>query len=278
MKKLLLIVFVILILINLIGYAESYSVKFYQVKKGDAAWNIVRKYHITMTVLMDWNKLKAPKIYPGQILIIPQPNGILHKIVYNEDIYSLSKYYRTPAYVIAFYNNGFIDYKNGDTVFIPLLENYEIKRSGFIWPLYGRITSPYGWRIHPITHRREFHTGIDIGAPLGSPIFAALSGTVVFAGRNGGYGNEIMIKHAKGYATVYGHLSQIDVYVGEYVEKGDFIGRVGSTGFSTGPHLHFEIRRYGKTYDPLIFLPKKDYLNAYAVLKNEDTGGMGGPK
>ncbi len=275
MKKLLIVVFLFILIIT-ISFTESYSIKFYQVKSGDAAWNIVKKYDISMTVLMDWNKLKAPKIYPGEILLIPQPNGILHKIVYNEDIFTLSKYYRVPAYIIAFYNNGFIDYKNGDTVFIPLLKNYELKRSGFIWPLYGRITSPYGWRIHPITHKREFHTGLDIGAPLGSPVFAARSGTVIFAGRNGGYGNEIMIKHANNYETLYGHLSQIDVYVGEHVEKGDFIGRVGSTGFSTGPHLHFEIRRYGRTYDPLIFLPKKDYLDAYAVLKNEDTGGIGG--
>ncbi len=258
------------------SYGQSYSVRFYEVKNGDSIWNIVRKYDISMTVLMDWNKLKGPTIYPGELLVLPSPNGILHRIVDGENIYTLSKYYRVPAYIIAFYNNGNIDYKNGDVVFIPLLKNYELNMKGFIWPLYGRITSPYGWRIHPITHRREFHTGIDIGAPLGSPVFAAEPGKIIFAGVNGGYGNEIMIKHSNGYETLYGHLSQIDVYVGQYVEKGDFIGRVGSTGFSTGPHLHFEIRRYGRTYDPLIFLPKKDYLDAYAVLKNEDTGGIGG--
>ncbi len=269
---------IILIILISMGFSASYSVIFYQVKSGDSIWSIVRKYDISMTVLIDWNKLKGPKIYPKELLVVPQPNGILHKIVNGETILTLSKYYRVPAYIIAFYNNGYIDYKNGDTVFIPLLKNYEIERKGFIWPLYGRITSPYGWRIHPINHRREFHTGLDIGAPLGSPIFAADTGTIVFAGRNGGYGNEIMIKHANHYETLYGHLSQIDVYVGEHVNKGDFIGRVGSTGFSTGPHLHFEIRRYGKTYDPLIFLPHKDYLDVYAVLKNEDTGGIGGAK
>lgn len=105
------------------------------------------------------------------------------------------------------------------------------------------ITSPYGWRVHPITGERRLHTGTDIGAPEGTPILAAYAGRVATADEMGGYGNAVVIEHNNGSQdTLYGHMSEILVHPGQWVEQGTVIGRVGSTGMSTGPHLHFELR------------------------------------
>jgi murein DD-endopeptidase MepM/ murein hydrolase activator NlpD len=127
-------------------------------------------------------------------------------------------------------------------VFIPNSsseQNVEI-----IYPLStpAPITSGYGWRTHPITGNRRFHAGVDIGAPMGAPVVAAGSGTIVSAGWMGGYGKTITIQHNGVQQTLYGHLSEIFVQAGQTIERGTVIGRVGSTGNSTGPHLHFESR------------------------------------
>ena len=125
----------------------------------------------------------------------------------------------------------------------------------FSLPLQSyRVSSPYGWRIHPIFKRRKHHNGIDLAAPYGTPITAAGAGVVIYAGKKGGYGNTVMINHGKGYATVYGHMSSILVSNGQEVMEGQPIGKVGSTGISTGNHLHFEIRVNGKHHNPREFL------------------------
>lgn len=120
------------------------------------------------------------------------------------------------------------------------------------WPTpgYTSISSPFGYRIHPIYKVRKMHTGIDIDAPMGASIIAANSGRVILAGWNGGYGNCVIIDHGDGIATLYGHQSRLLVNVGDKVSKGDVIGKVGTTGLSTGPHLHFEVRINGKPTDP----------------------------
>lgn len=123
------------------------------------------------------------------------------------------------------------------------------------WPVIGAITSGFGMRRHPLLGGAPlFHTGIDIGASYGTPIRAVASGRVIFAGWYGGYGNMIIIDHGGRISTVYGHLSKIVVKVGEEVAEGDVIGYVGSTGLSTGPHLHFEVRINGDPVDPLTWL------------------------
>lgn len=120
--------------------------------------------------------------------------------------------------------------------------------SGFMWPTSGTLTSPYGWRWG------RMHEGIDIAAPAGTPIVAAASGVVIHAGWMGGYGNLVVIDHGGGIATAYGHQSSIAVGVGSQVSQGQLIGYVGSTGHSTGNHLHFEIRINGSPVDPLGYL------------------------
>ena len=120
----------------------------------------------------------------------------------------------------------------------------------YVMPVEGRISSRYGMRFHPIHRTQKFHGGLDIAAPTGTPIKAAFDGTVTFAGRRGGYGNLVEIKHTDGRTTRYAHANTIGVEVGAEVKAGDVIATVGSTGKSTGPHLHFEVRENGKPINP----------------------------
>jgi len=124
----------------------------------------------------------------------------------------------------------------------------------FSMPLHAAITSPFGWRTHPIFGVKKFHTGIDIAGPNHSEIRAADSGTVVFTGVYGGYGRVVILSHGKGMATLYAHMSRAAVSQGANVHKGEIIGYEGTTGFSTGPHLHFEVRKDGKPNNPLNYV------------------------
>jgi murein DD-endopeptidase MepM/ murein hydrolase activator NlpD len=121
-------------------------------------------------------------------------------------------------------------------------------------PVPGAVTSPFGNRVHPILGYSRAHTGADMHASAGTPIEAAAGGTVVMAGWNGGYGNCVIIDHGNGLATLYGHQSRLAVSQGDHVETGQVIGYVGSTGLSTGPHLHFEVRKFGTPVDPVPYL------------------------
>ncbi|HZT45818.1 MAG TPA: peptidoglycan DD-metalloendopeptidase family protein [Gaiellaceae bacterium] len=123
-----------------------------------------------------------------------------------------------------------------------------VSGAGFVWPVSAPITSSFGWRWG------RMHEGVDLGAAYGSPIAAAAAGVVIYAGWEGGYGNLVVIDHGGGLATAYGHQSRIAVSVGESVAQGQIIGYVGSTGHSTGPHLHFEVRVDGQAVDPLGYL------------------------
>ncbi|NJL61510.1 MAG: M23 family metallopeptidase [Methylacidiphilales bacterium] len=116
------------------------------------------------------------------------------------------------------------------------------------------ITSGFGWRIHPITGERRFHTGIDFGAAMGTPIYAMTPGRVEFAGKRGGYGNAVIVNHGGGKSTLYGHASKLYVQEGQQVRRGQAIAAVGSTGMSTAPHLHFEVRVNDKPINPRPYL------------------------
>ena len=124
------------------------------------------------------------------------------------------------------------------------------------WPVpgYTRITSKYSMRVHPITGQYKLHTGVDIGAPMGADFIAANDGIVIKAGINTAYGNMVIIDHGGGVTTLYAHGSEILVELGQTVKRGDAILKVGSTGYSTGPHAHFEVRINGVTTDPLPYI------------------------
>ncbi len=125
--------------------------------------------------------------------------------------------------------------------------------NGFRMPVHGRVTSNFGRRVHPILRYARFHAGIDFGAPYGAPVMAAASGQVTSAGWQGGYGRAVKISHGGGIQTLYGHMSSLAVAPGQQVVAGQVIGHVGSSGFSTGPHLHYELHRNGTPIDPASF-------------------------
>lgn len=124
----------------------------------------------------------------------------------------------------------------------------------FIYPVSGPITSPFGYRVHPVTGTTRFHSGLDFGVEFGTPIRAADNGVIIHADWYGGYGNCIIIQHENDLSTLYGHCSQLYVHQGEVIKQGQPVGAVGSTGMSTGPHLHFEVRQAGTPVDPLGYL------------------------
>ncbi len=130
--------------------------------------------------------------------------------------------------------------------------------TGFIRPCGGPITSPFGYRTHPIFNTRKFHSGVDIGAPMNTPIKASNTGRVIMAGWYGGYGKVVIIDHGvvrgQPITTLYGHMNSIAVSQGQQVKQGQIIGRVGTTGYSTGPHCHFEVRVKGQPRNPLNYI------------------------
>ena len=150
--------------------------------------------------------------------------------------------------------------RNISTMISRTSHGSDIKVStGFMKPLNSyKITSPYGWRVHPIFKSRTFHSGVDMAAPYGTPIYASNSGKVIYSGWYGGYGKVVIVDHGQingqNTSTLYAHMSSMAVQVGEYVTKGQKVGNIGSTGYSTGPHLHFEVRRNGQTQNPMNYI------------------------
>jgi murein DD-endopeptidase MepM/ murein hydrolase activator NlpD len=126
---------------------------------------------------------------------------------------------------------------------------------GFQWPIVGTVTSEYGYRIHPVYGTRKLHSGMDISAPRGTPIAATSGGVVISSGWRGGYGNTVIVDHGGGVSSLYAHMSQLGVSVGQAVNRGDAVGLVGATGTATGNHLHFEIRENGSATNPRPYLP-----------------------
>jgi murein DD-endopeptidase MepM/ murein hydrolase activator NlpD len=165
-----------------------------------------------------------------------------------------------PAYATPALAMKAVLAKRGDTGQVPagVATNWnttEPDTVDYAMPVHARsITSNFGLRIHPIRHTLHEHSGIDLAAPEGAPVYAAADGVVAFVGKNSGYGNYVILKHADAQQTLYGHLSRFADWLktGIAVQRGTTIGNVGSTGVATGPHLHFEIRDNGRLIDPAV--------------------------
>jgi murein DD-endopeptidase MepM/ murein hydrolase activator NlpD len=141
----------------------------------------------------------------------------------------------------------------------------------FMLPVEGQHTSGFGMRMHPIDHEERLHSGMDIAAPAGTPIQAAAAGQVVFSGTQAGYGNVVVIQHEEGYSTLYAHNTANLVSVGTTVSQGQPIATVGSTGRSTGPHLHFEVRKDGKRLDPVQFFAAGNMPKSAAAVEDDSS-------
>ncbi|MDR0386686.1 MAG: M23 family metallopeptidase [Treponema sp.] len=238
----------------------SYSA--YTVSEGDTIGEIVQNFGLNQDTLISLNGIKNSRLLRiGQVLRIPNQDGILYTVKDGDTLEAIAEKYRVDFGNIQTVNELFSEQVNaGSTLFIPgarleWMDLQEINGDLFIWPVRGYITSPYGYRSSPFAPgNRQFHTGIDIGTPSGTPIRAAMSGRVSAAGYNDISGNYVVISHHSGYRTLYAHMSVIRIKAGAYVKTGERIGDVGSTGLSTGPHLHFTVYKNGLTVNPRVLM------------------------
>lgn len=259
---------------------------FYEVEIGDAVFSIAKKYNIDPETLL-WSNYDVLKddphsLSPGQTLVIPPTDGILYEWQEGDSIEKVARDFKASADDILNWSGNSLDLTNpqidvGDVVMIPggqrefqqwVVPTYAVGRSGTNANLPGgcEITGGIGgtgFFIWPADNHylsgNDFwsgHLAIDIAAGTGAPIYAADTGVVVFAGwDSNGYGNVVMIDHLNGHHTLYAHLNSINVYCGSNPMQGQVIGYAGSTGNSTGPHLHFEVRYWGGFLNPWTVLP-----------------------
>ena len=258
----------------------------YEVLAGDAVFSIAQKFNISPETLL-WSNFAVLRDDPhslniGQVLRIPPTNGILYEWKDGDTLDGVAFSFKATADDILNWAGNNLDLTNpeiepGELVMVPggrrefqqwVVPTYAVGRSGTAsLPSGCEISSPVvyggGWFSWPTDNRflsgNDFwsgHLAIDIAAATGAPIYAADSGVVVYAGWHpNGYGNVVMIDHMNGYHTVYAHLNAINVRCGANVIQGNIIGRAGSTGNSTGPHLHFEVRYLGGFINPWTVLP-----------------------
>lgn len=244
----------------------------YTIKDGDTLSSVAAKFDVSIDSVkwanekVDWKKIKA-----GDVVNIPPVTGIVYKVKAGDTIYSIAKKFETNAQgIVDFPLNTFADDETfalaaGQTLIVPdgvmpdapapTLPRFAnvltpdagaVSGSGsFVWPAYGRITQPFRW----------YHKGVDIANHDGGAILASDAGTVIVSGwTNSGYGNHVIIDHGNGYKTLYAHMSSLSVVTGQRVARGATLGQMGSTGRSTGTHLHFEIRTGSGFADPLAYL------------------------
>lgn len=241
----------------------SLTYQTYRVKSGDMIGFIADKYDVTQDTIISINNIKQSRlIQVGQYLKIPSMPGILYTTkTKGETPSTIAEKYKVDAEKCALVNNISIDteLESGLQLFVPDAQldwatRQEINGDLFRKPLHSRyyLSSYYGWRDSPFnTGKRSFHTGIDMACSTGTPIYPAMDGVVTAAGYNSTYGNYVIVQHHSGYKTLYGHMSKITCRKGNFVYTTTQIGKVGSTGLSTGPHLHFTVYKNGKTVNPL---------------------------
>jgi len=233
----------------------------YTIEKGDMIGRIAIMTGLNEDSLISVNNIKNTRLIQiGQVIKIPNQDGIYYPLKADDTLESVAEKYNTTVAHIKIANELFSDAVPANTsLFIPgakldWTSRQEINGDLFIWPTSGRVSSLYGYRIAPFAGTRMFHTGIDIAAPMGSPIKAAMSGRVTQIGNDESWGNFVVISHNSGYRTFYAHMSVVRAKAGAYVVTGERIGDVGSTGLSTGPHVHFTVYKNGVTVNPLSLL------------------------
>ncbi len=239
------------------------KIYYYRAKSGDTLSGISENFSLTLDTIASLNRNGGRGVHilsVGEIVKIPFMNGIYLNVNGNLDALCKSN---DLSREVVLKVNGLTKIKSAENarLFFPGVQHTGIDRSiaigvAFLKPVRGVVSSGYGFRHDPFNGKIRFHRGIDIAAPIGTYVHAAMDGRVIAAGHDSVLGNYILIKHPAGFSTLYGHLSRILAVRGRTVRKGEIIGRVGQTGRATGPHLHFEIRRSGRTTNPGGMIPK----------------------
>ena len=234
----------------------------YTVQEGDMVGRIAARYGVSQDAIISLNKLRNTRsLQIGQILKIPTIDGILYTTREGDTPASIADQYRISLEKIAIVNNIPDNrLEAGLQIFLPdakldWLTIQEINGDLFKNPLRGGywVSSNYGWRNNPFSGKRTFHNGIDMACPTGTPIYAAMPGTVIAAGYNATYGNYVTLQHHSGYQTLYAHMSKILVSNGQHVTTNSRVGLVGNTGQSTGPHLHFTVFKNKSSTNPVLW-------------------------
>ncbi|MCL1813006.1 MAG: peptidoglycan DD-metalloendopeptidase family protein [Treponema sp.] len=239
----------------------------YTVQKGEVLGEIAKKFGLSISTLVSVNDIKNTRTVPvGKVLRIPNQDGVFYKIKTGDTLGIIAEKHKANVSEIQASNELFSDKINpNSSLFIPgastpweeapvivavSAPRPQVIVSGniFDWPVRGRITSGYGYRRSPFG--RGLHDGLDIGAPKGTPVRAAMAGRVESVGYDNVYGNFVIIRHTEGYKTLYGHLDSCEAMSGAYVDIDSVIGYVGNTGQSTGPHLHFTVYKDGSSVNP----------------------------
>jgi murein DD-endopeptidase MepM/ murein hydrolase activator NlpD len=240
---------------------ESFSWESYTVKEGDSISKIAGDRAISMDAIIALNGItNARRLRAGEQLRIPNMDGIPYTVKTDDTLSRISSSQGVPLEAILDANDIRSDsISPGTVLFIPgaRMKPEDLKRAlgdFFIYPIRGLLTSPFGWRNDPISAVRRFHAALDLAAPQGTPIKAAMDGKVATVGLNSVYGRYIILSHSGGFQTMYAHMSLTAVRQGASVRQGQKIGEVGNTGYSTGPHLHFAVFKNGKAVNPLEFL------------------------
>jgi murein DD-endopeptidase MepM/ murein hydrolase activator NlpD len=237
------------------------QVSSYHTQPADTLSRIAARFHLNVDTIVSWNGIRDGRgLAAGTDLVIPNADGLKYVVRRGDTLQGISR-----SRGVDF--NSVLDWNRlassviapGQPLFLPgaRMNPNELNRilgNLFQYPVLGRISSYFGERADPFTGVPNYHNGIDIVNRPGTPILAAMAGTVADIGFNYNYGNYVILKHSGQYQTLYGHLTRYVVTRGQKVQQGDKIGELGTTGYSTGPHLHFSIFHNGQPVDPLRFL------------------------
>jgi len=251
-----------------LNLTDTFSWSEYKVKKGDTVSGIAERYSLTMGSIIAFNQLnEAWNLRSGKLLKIPNMDGVPYTIQKGDTISAIAAKMKVPQNAILDANDILSEnITAGKVIFIPggKMDANALSRAikrpvaeKMIYPVSNRrVTSNYGWRedpVNPIAGQMTFHRAVDLAGKMGDPVKAALKGTVLHVDNNRNLGNFIILKHGE-YQTLYAHLSAVSVKAGEHINQGQVIGKVGETGYTTGPHLHFEVFRNGNRINPLELL------------------------
>ena len=239
----------------------SLAISSYRTQPGDSLSRIAARFKVNIDTLVSWNGIRdARSVAVGTEISVPNANGLKYTVRRGDTLQRIALASGVPL-------NNILDWNRlsssvisvGQELFLPgaRMNPDDLSRilgSLFQFPVFGRISSPFGMRPDPFTGVEMLHNGIDIANKPLTPVLAAASGTVADVGFNNNFGNYVILKHSGFYQTLYGHLTRYLVSRGQAVRQGQEIGQLGTTGYSTGPHLHFSIFHNGEAIDPLRFL------------------------
>lgn len=245
----------------------GFKITIHKMQAGESYWDITRRHNIAIDTLIAANPFLKDLIpVAGTEIAVPHEDGVLFPFRRFYEVFRMKslldysgrvygRYLPRPFQIFSTDDMRLVFFKGKTPAVVndQMARLYTIRKA-FQEPVKGTYTSLYGGRIDPMWNDANFHNGVDIMAPIGTRIKPVMDGIVTYTGWRAGYGNAVIIQHHEGYSSLYGHLSTVRVKQGDWVKKDQIIGLVGSTGRSTGPHLHFTFMRHGIIVNPLLYI------------------------